>query len=150
MMLPSKCSVTMELLGSGRIVSVVFDARHPDIVIPRRFRKDPRLAIEIGYYLPRPIHDLYVDPTRGVGGTLSFPEDPPMRCHVPWAAVWTVIDNAGNGVVWEEEMPATVRGGYPEREEERRTQPGFKRRGGVLRLVPPPPDDGEDPGPRAA
>jgi hypothetical protein len=146
LMQPSKCAVVMELLGTGNIVRIWLDARHPDVVVPRRHKSDAKLVVEIGYNLPTPIRGMYVHPIRGFGGTLSWYDLGDSPCHVPWAAVWQVIADR-TGAIWEDQVPQCVRAAEREREEERPTRPGF-RRPNHLRLVESPPDD--DPGPRAA
>lgn len=148
LMQPSKCAVTMELLGLQRLVNVTFDGRHPDVDVPVRFRKDARVTIQIAYELPIPIRDLSVHPVEGIVATLSFDEGR-FRCEVPWAAVWAVQDPQGNGIVWEDQIPASVRKGEPRGpERDRPTRPGFRR--SRLRLVRLTPDDPSDAGPTAA
>lgn len=117
----------IDLLGKG-VVRVYLDGRHPDAVLPGHLIV-PAVQLEVGYDLPRPIHDLRVDPLDGIEGTFSYMRVPHATV-VPWAAVFALVYESEE-YMWPGEVPRAVRGYYhlPETHAPR-------RRPRHLRLVP--------------
>jgi stringent starvation protein B len=101
-MIAAKRNVLQNLLKGGRDVTVVFDPRRPGTLVPLRFRRDPVLALNLGYEMAKPIPDLDVADD-GIGATLSFGGREEW-CFIPWYAVFCVHCDIGR-VVWPNDMP---------------------------------------------
>lgn len=73
-----------DLLASGSVF-VVFDSRHPQVILPEYLLGQRSVTVEVGYDMPIPIHDLTVS-AYGVRATLQF-RGLQRACFVPWEAV---------------------------------------------------------------
>jgi stringent starvation protein B len=107
-------------------VFVHLDPRRDHVSVPPWFRKQPQLVLQLGYNMPVPIHDLYLD-DECVSATLSFNRSP-HSCRLPWSAVYALVGEDGRGMVWPDDVPAEVAAQVQVKEAQ---QP----RGGHLRAV---------------
>jgi hypothetical protein len=92
-----------------------------EAVVPPWLSDQPQLVLQIGLDLPVPIPDLRVDDV-GVYGTLSF-NRAPFTCSVPWEAVFAVVSDDGQGMIWPESVPSEISAEI-EREAGRQPPPG--------------------------
>lgn len=100
---PDKRASVEQLLERGPVL-VHVDARRDDVVIPPRFRGDPKLVLRFGYGLTPAIVDLLVDDT-GISGTLTF-GGVPFHCVLRWPAIYAaVVEGEQRGMVWPEDVP---------------------------------------------
>ena len=71
------------------------------------FKKQAQLVLgRSGLGMAVRIPDLRVD-DQGMSCTLSFSREP-FFCVVPWASVFALVGNNGQGMVWPDDMPAEV------------------------------------------
>lgn len=100
--LPPKKDVALFLLQRSSVF-VHLDPRSDDVIVPAGFKREPRLVLQIGHNMAVPIPDLTVGED-GWSGTLSF-RRVPFRCVVPWTAVFAMVGQDGQGVVWPDDVP---------------------------------------------
>lgn len=98
------------LLELGHLY-VHLDPRHRSLddglKVPPWLRYQEHLVLQFGYNMPVPIPDLKVD-DKGISGTLSFSRSP-WLCSIPWARVFAMVGDEGEGSVWRDAMPAGIR-----------------------------------------
>ncbi len=100
---PDKRASIEQLLDRGPVL-VHVDARRDDVIVPVRFRGDPKLVLRFGYGLTPAIVDLLVDDT-GISGTLTF-GGVPFHCILPWVGIYAaVVEGEQRGMVWPEDVP---------------------------------------------
>jgi stringent starvation protein B len=131
--LPEKRSVVDAMLKDGPVL-LHLDARRPGVKVPAGLADDPALVLRVGYTLSPPIPDLVVD-EEGVRATLTF-RGVPHGCVVPWSALFAVTNEAGQGLVYDQDVPAEVAArmkGEDEADEEPPEPP--KPKGRHLKLV---------------
>jgi len=75
--------------------------------IPAFLRLQDQVILQFGLDMPVPIPDLNWD-DYCVMGTLSF-KGVPYFCEVPWSAVYAIVGEDAKGMVFEEDMPQSVR-----------------------------------------
>ncbi len=102
---PSKIEVARALLAKGTLFLHV-DPQRGGVDVPPWLRKQVQVVLQIGLDMPVPIPDLHLDEA-GVFATLSFNRSP-YTCVVPWSAVFAVVGDAGQGMVWADDMPAEI------------------------------------------
>lgn len=101
----AKAQCFMAVLDGG-VASLHLDPRRPGVQVPARYRDQDWLVLNYSHAYR--IKDFAID-DGGVTATLSFGGSP-YTCRVPWAAVFGVTDEQRTrGLVWEEDMPASVR-----------------------------------------
>lgn len=150
---PSKKELFEVMLSRG-VVTLFFDPRVVDVVVPDAFRRRPDLAFDIGLNMPVPITDLSIS-DEGVACTLSFSRVPHW-CYVPWAAVFQmVLKDTGEAGFWTDDVPTELSGPKPEprhglhavgtpsdapaaSEDEKPKRAAKKRAAPKLRSIPPP------------
>jgi stringent starvation protein B len=100
-------------------------------ILPPHLIGEEQVILQVGLDMPVPIPDLmYTE--RTLSGTLSFKGVPFCVC-VPWSCVYALVGEDRKGMIWEEDMPASIL----------RTKPSDARQGNVtpikgkLRLVQP-------------
>jgi stringent starvation protein B len=103
--LPPKKEVALALLERSNVF-VHLDPRQESVVVPEAFKKQPQLVLQVGLDMAVRIPDLRVD-DQGMSCTLSFSREP-FFCVVPWASVFALVGNNGQGMVWPDDMPAEV------------------------------------------
>ncbi|MDH4281856.1 MAG: ClpXP protease specificity-enhancing factor SspB [Myxococcales bacterium] len=103
--LPPKLDVARYLLAQGNLF-VHLDPRAESVVVPKWYRSEPQLVLQIGLDLPVPIPDLEVD-AEGIYCTLSF-NRAPFTCKVHWDAVFALAGDDGRGMVWPDSMPEEI------------------------------------------
>jgi stringent starvation protein B len=103
--LPPKKDVALALLERSNVF-VHLDPRQEAVVVPEAFKKQPQLVLQVGLDMAVRIPDLRVD-DHGMSCTLSFSREP-FFCVVPWASVFALVGNNGQGMVWPDDMPAEV------------------------------------------
>jgi hypothetical protein len=101
----SKKQVATALL-EGTSFFIHLDPRRPGVLVPEKFRAQPQLVLQVGKQLATPIPDLVIDDA-GITATLSFSQKP-FFCRVPWPAVYALLDEAGRGQLWAEDVPPEV------------------------------------------
>lgn len=94
-----------QLLMRGSVF-IHLDARQENVVCPGWLKPRPQLVLQVGYSMPIPIFDLLVD-EEGISGTLSFSQCP-VKCVLPWDAIYALVGEDGNGQIWADSMPAEV------------------------------------------
>jgi stringent starvation protein B len=82
------------------------DPRADAVQVPAWFKKQPQLVLQVGLNMAVPIPDLHVDET-GLSCTLSF-NRAPFFCMIPWPAVFALVGENGQAMVWAEDVPAEV------------------------------------------
>ncbi len=98
-----KRRIAEQLLERG-LMHVHIDPRRPGVVVPERFTHQPSLILAYGRSgLRVPIDDLVIDDD-GIRATLSF-SNTPFACTVPWSSVFALVDVAGRGKVFTEDVP---------------------------------------------
>ena len=100
--LPRKKDVALQLLEQATVF-VHLDPRAEAVRVPPWFKKQPQLVLQIGLNMAVPIPDLDVD-DNGLSCTLSFNRSPFM-CVIPWSAVFALVDENRQGMVWPDDVP---------------------------------------------
>jgi len=103
--LPPKKDVALALLEQASMY-IHLDPRAEEVQVPSWFKKQPQLVLQVGLNMPVPIKDLHVD-ERGISCTLSFNRSP-FFCMIPWPAVFALVGENGQAMVWAEDVPAEV------------------------------------------
>ena len=76
------------------------------MVVPEHLKKQPQLVVQVGRGLPTPTSDLDLGEA-GITATLWF-DQKPLKCFIPWAAVYGLAGEEGKGKVWEKDVPPEV------------------------------------------
>ena len=100
--LPPKKDVALALL-KGPSVFVHLDPRHEDVIVPKWFKKQPQLVLQVGLNMAVAIPDLDVGED-GITATLSFSRSP-FWCFMPWSAIYAIVGEDGRGMVWPKDVP---------------------------------------------
>jgi stringent starvation protein B len=100
--LPPKKEVA-EVLLEGPSVFVHLDPRRDGVIVPKWFKNQPQLVLQIGLNMAVPIPDLLVDDD-GISCTLSF-NRAPYKCFLPWPAVYALIGEDGRAMIWPDDVP---------------------------------------------
>lgn len=87
-------------------VSVLLNPRIEGVILPNHLRENVHLALQYGYTMPIPIHDLTIDDV-GIAATLSF-QHVPCFTFVPWSAVFALTDGEQELRIWASEVPADL------------------------------------------
>lgn len=103
--LPPKKDVALALLEQASMY-IHLDPRAESVQVPAWFKKQPQLVLQVGLNMAVPIPDLHVD-ERGLSCTLSFNRSP-FYCMIPWQAVFALVGENGQAMVWAEDVPAEV------------------------------------------
>ena len=103
--LPAKKEVVLALLESADVF-VHLDPRGEDVRVPKWFKNQPHLVLQIGLNMPVPIKDLEVTED-AVSCTLSFNRSP-FFCFIPWRAVYALVGSDNRAMVWPEDIPPEV------------------------------------------
>lgn len=104
-MLPPKKDVAMALL-KGPSVYVHLDPRQDSVIVPKWFKKQPQLVLQVGMNMAVPIQDLELG-EEGITCTLSFNRSP-FWCCMPWSAIYALVGEDGRGMIWPEDVPAEL------------------------------------------
>src|SRR4051812_27251610 len=103
--LPPKKDVALALLEQASMY-IHLDPRADSVQVPAWFKKQPQLVLQVGLNMAVPIPDLHVD-EQGLSCTLSF-NRAPFFCMIPWPAVFALVGEKGQAMVWAEDVPAEV------------------------------------------
>lgn len=103
--LPPKKDVALALLEQASMY-IHLDPRAESVQVPAWFKKQPQLVLQVGLNMAVPIPDLHVD-EQGLSCTLSFNRSP-FYCMIPWRAVFALVGEKGQAMVWAEDVPAEV------------------------------------------
>lgn len=103
--LPPKKDVALALLEQASMY-IHLDPRADAVQVPAWFKKQPQLVLQVGLNMAVPIPDLHVD-EQGLSCTLSF-NRAPFFCMIPWPAVFALVGENGQAMVWAEDVPAEV------------------------------------------
>jgi stringent starvation protein B len=103
--LPPKKDVALALLEQASMY-IHLDPRADSVQVPAWFKKQPQLVLQVGLNMAVPIPDLNVD-EQGLSCTLSF-NRAPFFCMIPWRAVFALVGEKGQAMVWAEDVPAEV------------------------------------------
>lgn len=117
--LPKK-DVALALLERSTLY-VHLDPRGAGVIVPTRFKDQPRLVLQVGLNMSVPIPDLRID-DEGLSCTLSFNRSP-FFCVVPWSSVFAMIGDDTRCMVWPDDVPIEVARGGPERVPEGPSRP---------------------------
>lgn len=82
------------------------DPRAVSVQVPASFKNQPQLVLQVGLNMAVAIPDLHVD-EHGLSCTLSFNRTP-FFCMIPWPAVYALVGENGQAMVWAEDVPAEV------------------------------------------
>ena len=82
------------------------DPRAESVRVPSSFKNQPQLVLQVGLNMAVAIPDLHVD-EQGLSCTLSFNRTP-FFCMIPWPAVFALVGENGQAMVWAEDVPAEV------------------------------------------
>ena len=82
------------------------DPRVGSVQVPPGFKNQPQLVLQVGLNMAVAIPDLHVD-EQGLSCTLSFNRTP-FFCMIPWPAVFALVGENGQAMVWAEDVPAEV------------------------------------------
>jgi len=82
------------------------DPRAGSVQVPPSFKNQPQLVLQVGLNMAVAIPDLHVD-DNGLSCTLSFNRTP-FFCMIPWPAVFALVGENGQAMVWAEDVPAEV------------------------------------------
>ncbi|HEY4105117.1 MAG TPA: hypothetical protein VGM44_14565, partial [Polyangiaceae bacterium] len=103
--LPPKKEVALALLEQASMF-IHLDPRAEGAQVPPWFKKQPQLVLQIGLNMAVPIPDLHLD-DNALSCTLSFNRSP-FFCLIPWTAVFALVSEKGQAMVWAEDVPAEV------------------------------------------
>ena len=101
----SKREALESLLSQGDVL-IQLDPRADGVVVPPDLSGQPLLVLRIGLDMPVPIPDLDITDQR-VQATLSFNREP-YHVNVPWHAVFGMVSEAGQGLLWTGDVPVEV------------------------------------------
>jgi len=82
------------------------DPRADSVKVPPSFKNQPQLVLQVGLNMAVAIPDLHVD-EHGLSCTLSFSRTP-FFCLIPWPAVFALVGENGQAMVWAEDVPPEV------------------------------------------
>ena len=103
--LPPKKDVALALLEQASMY-IHLDPRVGTVQVPPGFKNQPQLVLQVGLNMAVAIPDLHVD-EQGLSCTLSFNRSP-FFCMIPWPAVFALVGENGQAMVWAEDVPAEV------------------------------------------
>ncbi|HYP76222.1 MAG TPA: ClpXP protease specificity-enhancing factor SspB [Polyangiaceae bacterium] len=103
--LPPKKDVALALLEQASMY-IHLDPRVSSVQVPQSFKNQPQLVLQVGLNMAVAIPDLHVD-DQGLSCTLSFNRTP-FFCMIPWPAVFALVGENGQAMVWAEDVPAEV------------------------------------------
>lgn len=103
--LPPKKDVALALLEQASMY-IHLDPRSGAVQVPPGFKNQPQLVLQVGLNMAVAIPDLHVD-DNGLSCTLSFNRTP-FFCMIPWPAVFALVGENGQAMVWAEDVPAEV------------------------------------------
>lgn len=103
--LPPKKDVALALLEQASMY-IHLDPRVGSVQVPPGFKNQPQLVLQVGLNMAVAIPDLHVD-DQGLSCTLSFNRSP-FFCMIPWPAVFALVGENGQAMVWAEDVPAEV------------------------------------------
>jgi stringent starvation protein B len=103
--LPPKKDVALALLEQASMY-IHLDPRVGSVQVPPGFKNQPQLVLQVGLNMAVAIPDLHVD-EQGLSCTLSFNRTP-FFCMIPWPAVFALVGENGQAMVWAEDVPAEV------------------------------------------
>src|SRR6478609_3281799 len=103
--LPPKKDVALALLEQASMY-IHLDPRAASVQVPPSFKNQPQLVLQVGLNMAVAIPDLHVD-EQGLSCTLSFNRTP-FFCMIPWPAVFALVGENGQAMVWAEDVPAEV------------------------------------------
>lgn len=103
--LPAKKDVVLALLEADDVY-IHLDPRRDEVRVPKWFKQQPHLVLQIGLNMPVPITDLEVSDD-SVSCTLSFNRSP-FFCLIPWRAVYALVGADGRAMVWPDDIPPEV------------------------------------------
>src|SRR5262245_38484801 len=103
--LPAKKDVVLALLEADDVY-IHLDPLREEVRVPKWFKQQPHLVLQIGLNMPVPITDLEVSDD-SVSCTLSFNRSP-FFCQIPWPAVYALVGSDGRAMVWPDDIPPEV------------------------------------------
>src|SRR4051812_30332794 len=103
--LPPKKDVALALLEQASMY-IHLDPRAVSVQVPVSFKNQPQLVLQVGLNMAVAIPDLHVD-EQGLSCTLSFNRSP-FFCMIPWRAIFALVGEKGQAMVWAEDVPAEV------------------------------------------
>jgi len=103
--LPPKKDVALALLEQASMY-IHLDPRAGSVQVPPSFKNQPQLVLQVGLNMAVAIPDLHVDDD-GLSCTLSFNRSP-FFCMIPWPAVFALVGENGQAMVWAEDIPPEV------------------------------------------
>lgn len=101
----SKRDALESLLGHGDVL-IQLDPRVAGVDVPPDLHDQALLVLRIGLDMPVPIPDLSITNT-GIRATLSFNRQP-YCVDVPWRAVFGMVSEGGQGLLWTRDVPDEV------------------------------------------
>ena len=86
---------------------VYLNPRSEQVFVPPWLKFQDVLVLQFGNNMPIPIPDMEIT-TDYIVGTLSFTRTP-YRCEVPWESVFALVDEENRGMVWEDNVPESIK-----------------------------------------
>lgn len=102
-----KKNIASSLLEKGSLFVYLNPRDNDNVFVPPWFKYQDMLVLQFGHNMPIPIDDLELT-DECIIGTLSFSRTP-FRCEVPWSAVFALVDDTSRGMVWEEQVPESIK-----------------------------------------
>lgn len=101
----SKRDALESLLANGDVL-LQLDPRREGVDVPPGLRAQSLLVLRVGLNMPLPIGDLTIS-HGGIRATLSFSRSPYL-VEIPWQAVFGMVSEAGEGLLWTQDVPVEV------------------------------------------
>ncbi|MFH2005394.1 MAG: ClpXP protease specificity-enhancing factor SspB [bacterium] len=101
----SKREALESLLKHGDVL-LQLDPRVAGVGVPTEYVDQPLLVLRIGLEMPIPIPDLEISDA-GIQATLSFRRTP-HAVEVPWRAIFGMVSEHGQGLLWTGDVPREV------------------------------------------
>ena len=137
--LPKKKDVALQLLEQATVF-VHLDPRADSVHVPAWFKRQPQLVLQVGLNMAVPIPDLDVN-EEGLSCTLSFNRSP-FYCVIPWGAVFALVGENRQGMIWPDDIPAEVQAQAAAQQAKQTPKP-------ELRVAPAPVETPAPPAPEA-
>lgn len=109
----SKANYVRELLARDSIAILCVNGKHPEVELPELYRQRAKVTLSFATGGANPIKNMKIGDS-GLTATLAFNpavvagEECAFDCYLPWGAVYGILELAGKGLCWAEDVPAEV------------------------------------------
>lgn len=102
--LNEKHDMTEFILNNNEKVSIMFDPRGDDVLLPKHLKNTPSQQLDFCFNFAVPMLDFTMN-KKGIGATLSINRSSHF-CWVPWDKVYCIIvSSTGMGRKWNNDVP---------------------------------------------